>query len=90
METTEADSTDVSILLSTDVYQDHLEFTDMVRDAINSTDSDTPEEAVRYQAELLLSTVGRDLLKLHGLIRVVYTEMESKLPWAKVRRCQVL
>jgi hypothetical protein len=55
----------------------------MVRNVTNSIDGDTPEETVREQVELLLSGVGRDLLKLHGLVQAVYAKMESKLDWAK-------
>jgi hypothetical protein len=83
MATIAAAPTDMSIQLSADVYQEQSEFIALVHDVTNSIDGDTPEETVREQVELLLSGVGRDLLKLHGLVQGVYTKMESKLDWAK-------
>jgi hypothetical protein len=83
MATIAAASTDMSIQLPADVYQEQSEFIAFVRDVTNSIDGDTPEETVGEQVELLLSGVGRDLLKLHGLVQAVYAKMESKLDWAK-------
>jgi hypothetical protein len=83
METTEAVPTDVSVLLSADVHQDQANFTEIVRDLIDSTNVKPSEEIVRDRVELLLSTVGRNLLKLHGLVQVVYAEISSGSPWAR-------
>jgi hypothetical protein len=74
---------DVIVHLLADVHQDQFDFIEIVRDAIASFESQSSDDMVRAQVQLLLSIAGRDLLKLHALVRVVNTKMESQLSWAR-------
>jgi len=73
---------DLSAQLPSDVYQEHFEFTEAVRDIVTSIDGQTPESTIRYQVELLLALVGRDLSKLHRLVEVVNARIVSRSSWA--------
>ncbi|KAI4639671.1 hypothetical protein J4E93_009025 [Alternaria ventricosa] len=73
---------DVSAQLPSDVYQEHFDFIDAVRDIVASIDGQTPDGVVRAQVELILALVGRDLLKLHRLVEVVNARIVSRSSWA--------
>jgi hypothetical protein len=74
--------TGISVQLPADVYKEQFEFVELVRDVIDSIDSQTPDDIVHTQVELLLAIIGRDLLKLHALVEVVNTKIESRSSWA--------
>ncbi|CAN9203254.1 unnamed protein product [Alternaria sp. RS040] len=78
-----AESTDIIVHLSTDVYQDQFDFIELVLDVTESIDSQSPNDVIRTQVQLLLSIVGRDLVKLHALVKVVNTKIESHWIWAR-------
>ncbi|KAI4921238.1 uncharacterized protein J4E92_008227 [Alternaria infectoria] len=75
---------DVSAQLPNDVYQEQFDFTELIRDVVDSVDSQTPDSTVQAQVQLLLALVGRDLLKLHALINVVNAKIVSQSSWATV------
>ena len=75
---------DVSAQLPTDVYQEQFDFTELIRDVVDSVDSQTPDSTVQGQVELLLALVGRDLLKLHALVNVINAKIVSQSSWASV------
>ena len=69
--------------LSADMYQDQFDFIELVLDVTGSIESQSPNDVVRTQVQLLLSIVGRDLVKLHALVKVVNTKIESHWSWAR-------
>lgn len=75
---------DVSSQLSRDVYQEQFDFIELIRDVVASLDSQTPDDAVRDQVDLILALVGRDLLKLHALARVVNAKIVGQSSWASI------
>jgi hypothetical protein len=81
MATATISSDGISLQLATDVYQEQFDFIELVRDVVASIDNHAPDDLVRSQVQLLLSTVGRDLLKLHALIQVVNTKMQRRPSW---------
>jgi hypothetical protein len=72
----------ISVQLPADVYQEQFEFVELVRDVIDSIDSQTPDDIVHSQVELLLAIIGRDLLKLHALVEAVNAKIETRSSWA--------
>ena len=83
MATPTVSSDSISFPLLTDVYQEHFDFTELVRDVLASINNHSSDGVVRSQVQLLLSTVGRDPLKLHTLVQVVNTKMQSQLSWVE-------
>ena len=75
---------DVSAQLPNDVYQEQFDFTELIRDVVDSVDSQIPDSTVQAQVQLLLALVGRDLLKLHALVNVVNAKIVSQSSWATV------
>ncbi|CAA9961520.1 hypothetical protein PTMSG1_04904 [Pyrenophora teres f. maculata] len=65
-----------------DVYQDQFEWAAMVNDVADSIDSGTSENTAKDLVKLLLSMVGRDLVKLHRLVQVVQEKIEMQSAWA--------
>ncbi|RYN17769.1 hypothetical protein AA0115_g11654 [Alternaria tenuissima] len=77
------ESADMIVHLSADMYQDQFDFIELVLDVTGSIESQSPNDVVRTQVQLLLSIVGRDLVKLHALVKVVNTKIESHWSWAR-------
>jgi len=75
---------DVSSQLSRDVYQEQFDFTELIRDVVASLDSQTSDDTVRDQVDLILALVGRDLLKLHTLAGVVNAKIVGQSSWASI------
>ncbi|KAL7778221.1 hypothetical protein CFE70_004898 [Pyrenophora teres f. teres 0-1] len=75
-------SDDVTFRLTEDVYQDQFEWAAMVNDVADSIDSGTSENTAKDLVKLLLSMVGRDLIKLHRLVQVVQEKIEMQSTWA--------
>ncbi|KAE8849478.1 hypothetical protein PTNB73_04773 [Pyrenophora teres f. teres] len=75
-------SDDVTVRLTEDVYQDQFEWAAMVNDVADSIDSGTSENTAKDLVKLLLSMVGRDLIKLHRLVQVVQEKIEMQSTWA--------
>ncbi|KAL1798863.1 hypothetical protein ACET3X_002900 [Alternaria dauci] len=77
-----SESANMIVHLPDDVYQDQFNFIEVIRDVTESIDSQSSDDMIRTQVQLLLSIVGRDILKLHALVKVVNTKIENHWSWA--------
>lgn len=73
---------EVSINLIENVYQDQFEWAALVNDVAASIDNDTPKSVAKEQVGLLLSILGRDLVKLQRLVEIMQDKIERQSIWA--------
>jgi hypothetical protein len=75
-------TTEPSITLEHDVYDVDLKFRDTLRQTQDMLDSESSENSVAGAVAIAVGLVGRDPVRLFGLIEVMHTRTTKSWNWA--------